>query len=257
MSASNRNYDLITGFWNVQRIGSPERDRWFLADAKLKEWVGIHSNPPDIIFLAEVTQKGQDWADVVNTDEFYQARGYSAEFYLLENANGDGSPCSFMTLKRDARFSPEAGVEDFEFKLIGNSIKRPYLEASWTEYGKEISVSGCHIIAQGGDKSADEIFTITDDISSSPRNAALIGDMNYDFSKLQPDSAEGTALMEKNWFTVDPGIDKTFSNGNKLDYMLVNSSVKGAGDVPAPPHSSEDFGTIDHAPIAYGIEFGE
>lgn len=229
---------LTVGFWNTQRATNPALYRAQFMIGKVQEWIAL-APPPDVIILAEVTQKGAELRDEFNR----LLPAYQAEFVAVADGNGDVSPCSFLVLGRRVQGG------NFSVQPVGASSRRPYILVAWNN----LTIAGIHATADQGAKALNDICDVANDF----RGTVIIGDMNLD-----PSVDHGADLQAWEAYVTqvyDRHVPRDFTYQSRrgrlrvLDYALVRRVAPVPWQVRRAPAPTAGFETIDHAPIAFAI----
>ncbi|MEI2581157.1 hypothetical protein [Scytonema sp. PRP1] len=236
--------EKIVVFWNTQRTGKAGTDKFkFVVNQHMESWIQSQS-PPDVLILGEITQNGEDLQNYIKNNDPWKRLEYNAEFMKVSAKNNKVSPCSFLVAHKGHA----------EIKGRGQSTKRPYIEV----LTDGIVIGGCHIIATGGDPSAEEITDMITDLTSGSSSlpVVLIGDMNFPFDKSFPDGEE-QQINQMKWTKISPGFStfkKKNGEGTIIDYIWTDDTINKCKPIQLIPSYSH-WEIVDHAPIAYKIKY--
>jgi hypothetical protein len=226
---------MIVGYWNIQRASNPSGARWGYVDSVVTPWIygDLDVPVPDLLVLSEVAQTGGQLAANLNGKFGY----HEARYVPVSDKNGNPSPCSFIVL--GPRPLPQVTP-------VGRSPKRP---AVTIDCG-ELVVAAVHLIASNRERALDEAFTFcAENAERDGQRTLVIGDMNYDFGKLN--SFDTRPFGQLGFEPVSPGMGMTFKSGQVYDYVWVNAGLRPHPEPPLPTYNR--WAIIDHAPIAYEI----
>jgi hypothetical protein len=255
---------MIVGAWNIQRAAgiasasdrAQARAQW--AALHVERWIitsELADNPlPDLMILTEVSQGGGEMA------AYFMNRlpAYEARFVEAGDRNNNVSPCSFLVLWRRA-------IGNVRIVPTGGHSKRPMVKV----YCPLGLVAGVHIIASNREKAEEEILDALTELDNETDHATmLIGDMNFPWNNLTDRGFGGAASLlqqgrDVGFRPIAPGPTPTYGGYDRttgqlrtstLDYAWFERAITTVAATPPIPGYAA-WTTIDHAPIAYDVQF--
>ncbi|MEQ9233660.1 glycosyl hydrolase family 18 protein [Coleofasciculus sp. E2-BRE-01] len=257
-------------FWNVQRMSGSQRNmaRWdYVYNQHLQVWL-VSQDAPDIVCLAEVTNRGEELATSLNNDPVLRQRGYVATFEPVDAVRGLGQgPCNFIVIRRVGIGEPVR---------VGRSTRRPMVQIRVTAPGRnrELNIGFVHVTANPR-QSPEDIMDATNEIAPEI-GSVVLGDMNFranePFGVLRQGLFVdyGASLQARDWRRITPPYNTFRGEGNRqdgfdnpytLDYLWyqagqIDTTIEQVTSYRPNPLNI-DWGIVDHAPIAYTIEYIE
>ena len=267
---------LKVGFWNVYRCGGTQNPRTQQLLTRLGNWFDDVATRPDVLILAEVTQRGPELAsDIVHQTQL----GSDAYFVDSRDKNDNVSPCSFLVITngfpvRDAvrlndakrplvvvdahgllifgchARSSRLAINDIELffdNILGESALELEPSSPNTVASNAVNPLVADIATSNFSYSGNSPFVRDPQIFPS----VLIGDMNYDLNQNHISSMG-------EWHIVKSGLTKTHRRGGFLDFLMANRCI--AHPIPVntnvfDPNNANDWDLIDHAPILYRVNY--
>jgi hypothetical protein len=251
---------FVVGFWNVQRTGNIHNVRTAYMMKVLVRWlkgIGV-VKPPDVLILCEISQLGP----VLATQIEKAVTGYKADFVPTYDVNNNIGPCNFLVIQRKG----PKGALPYSIKPVGAaSMKRPLVVLKPNKDGLPV-LGGLHAKANRN-KSEYDIISSCDELrrEASFGRAALIGDMNFNYSDLMSsndedddESVAGFITHHTKFRPYKTARKRTYSKsvsstGAILDYMWALAVVPVPMKPIYPMAEYKDWDNIDHAPIAFAL----